>query len=110
MGKEITRIKSGNPSDPWPYSVECHGLEDPEPEITAARAALGITSDELITGTESSLQSVASSPPYGSIAAKSKDVLLTLCEYLLAHGWTIREDHLWTARRHSQSWGSKPPE
>ena len=107
MGKEITRIKSGNASDPWPYSVECHGQEYPEPEITAARAALGISSTDLIIGTEASLHSNASSPPYGTIAAKSKDDLQKLCEYLLSRGWTIRQDHLWTARRHSQSWGPK---
>lgn len=110
MGKEITQIKSDDPSNPWPYLVECYCQENPEQEITAARAELKISDQDLTVGAEGGPQATSSSAYHGSIVAKRRDDLQLLCKYLLSHGWTIREDnHPWTARRHSPSWGSKPP-
>ena len=109
MEKEITHIKSGDPSNPWPHLVECYSQENPEAEINAAREALGISRDDLTIGTEDRPQGAGSSPSFGSIVAKRRDDLQKLCEYLLSRGWTIREEHLWTLRRHSPSWGPEPP-
>jgi hypothetical protein len=105
MGKEVTQIKSDDPSNPWPYLAKYYGQENVEPEIAAARAALGIPGNDLTIGTEDKPQATSSGPYYGSIVAKRKDDLQKLCDYLLSHGWTIREDdHPWTSRRHSPSW------
>jgi hypothetical protein len=110
MGKEITRIKSDDPSNPWPYLVECYSQQNPVPEIHAARAALKISEKDLTIGAAAKPQTTGSSSYYGSIVAKRKEDLKKLHEYLISHGWTVREDeHPWTARRHSPSWGSKPP-
>lgn len=105
MGKEITRIRSGDPSNPWPYLVECDSQQNPEPEIAAARAALGISGRDLTIGTGDRTTAADSSPYCGSIVAKRKADLQRLCRYLLSHGWTIRADHPWTLRRHAPSWG-----
>jgi hypothetical protein len=110
MAKEITRIKSGDPSNPWPYLVQCQSQENPEVEIAAAREALGISANDLTVGSEYTSHASGSGAYYGSIVAKRKDDLQRLCEQLLSRGWTIREEHLWTLRRHSPSWGSKPPQ
>ena len=109
MGKEITQIKSDDPSNPWPYLVECYTEENPIPEIHAARAALKISENDLTIGVEAKPQVASSGSYYGSIVAKRRDDLQKLREYLLSCGWTVREnDHPWTARRHSPSWGPKP--
>ena len=109
MGKEMTRIKSAEPSNPWPHLVEYNGQEDPEPEITRARSKLGISANDLTIGTEDRPQAPRSSIYCGSIVATRRADLEKLCAYLLSRGWTIREDHQWTLRRHTPSWEPKPP-
>ena len=105
MGKEITQIKSDDPSNPWPYLVEYYSQGNPEPEISAARTALRISDNDLTIGAEDRPQGTSSSSYCGSIVAKRKEDLQKLREYLLSSGWTIREeDHPWTLRRHSPSW------
>jgi hypothetical protein len=109
VGKEMTHIRSAEPSNPWPHLVEYYGQEDPEPEITAARAKLGISVNDLTIGTEDRPQASGSSTYCGSIVAKRKVDLQKLCAYLLSRGWTIRKDLQWTLRRHTPSWESEPP-
>jgi len=66
MGREITQIKSDDPSNPWPYLVECHSEQMPVP------AALKISEKDLTIEAQPNHKRLAQAPATGQSWQREK--------------------------------------